>query len=144
MACFTTLVVFTKLKNMATKQQMIDKWGKTHTIKKVIGTEIQLGNLNKNESVVYGDGKTFHWLITLKTNDVKTGTVQVKGDVVLTLYSFSSWVNKVPHNLPKKLPGESFIWIDKNGNGLFSGEDFAAAKNAGTFPVRVIRSRHEL
>jgi hypothetical protein len=42
------------------------KYGKTHNIKKRKGTEVDLTHLNENESVVWGDGKTYHYLLTKK------------------------------------------------------------------------------
>jgi hypothetical protein len=42
------------------------KYGKTHHIKKMWGTEVNLKNLEPNESVVMGDGKTYYWKLTTK------------------------------------------------------------------------------
>ena len=44
-----------------------DRWGKTHTIAKIMGTDVDLRNLKDGESVCYGDGKTYHFLLTAKT-----------------------------------------------------------------------------
>ena len=46
-----------------------EHWGDTHTIAKVSGVEIDLRMLKDNESVVYGDGKTFHYRLTEKPLD---------------------------------------------------------------------------
>lgn len=43
------------------------KYSETHTIEPVFGTEVQLKSLKDNESVVAGDGKTYHFRLTLKT-----------------------------------------------------------------------------
>ncbi len=48
-------------------QAVHDKYGTTHDIKKVYGVEIDLRNLNPNECVCWGDGATYHWLLTEKT-----------------------------------------------------------------------------
>jgi hypothetical protein len=40
------------------------KWDKTHEITPRRGTSIILEGLKPGESVIYGDGKTFHFLLT--------------------------------------------------------------------------------
>ena len=45
------------------------KWSKTHHIEKVWGTDVILKNLKPNESVVWGDGETYHWKLTEKTKE---------------------------------------------------------------------------
>lgn len=52
-------------------KNITEKFGETHHIKKVWGTEPDLRNLNDNESVVWGDGKTYHWLLTEKLETTK-------------------------------------------------------------------------
>ena len=43
------------------------KWGKTHTIQKIYGSlEVNLPDLPDNQSVCYGDGKTFYYLLIKK------------------------------------------------------------------------------
>ena len=44
-----------------------DKWSETHTIEKRMGTDVDLRHLKDGESVCYGDGKTYHFLLTAKT-----------------------------------------------------------------------------
>ncbi len=44
-----------------------EKYFETHIIKKRKGTEVNLKELNDNESVVMGDGETYHWLLTERT-----------------------------------------------------------------------------
>jgi hypothetical protein len=39
-------------------------YGKTHKIEKRAGTAVFLPLLKDNQSIVWGDGKTFHWLLT--------------------------------------------------------------------------------
>lgn len=41
-----------------------DKYGATHKITPRIGTEVDLRRLKPNESVVYGDGRTYYFLLT--------------------------------------------------------------------------------
>lgn len=37
------------------------KYGKTHIIEKVEGTEVNLKKLAPDEMVLWGDGETYHW-----------------------------------------------------------------------------------
>ena len=57
---------------MATKQEISELYGTTHTIKKqrLLG-EIDLRCLSDNESVAMGDGKTYYWLLTKKELQAK-------------------------------------------------------------------------
>jgi len=41
-----------------------DKYFKTHKVDKVMGTDVDLRTLEDNESVMYGDGETFHFKMT--------------------------------------------------------------------------------
>lgn len=41
-------------------------YGKTHKIQAVKGVNVDLRNLSSGESVCYGDGKTYHFLLTKK------------------------------------------------------------------------------
>lgn len=48
-----------------------ERWGAENTIEKVFpktkkGFQVDLGTLAKNQSVVYGDGETFYYLLTKK------------------------------------------------------------------------------
>ena len=45
---------------------MFYKYSKTHTVEKKKGTEVDLRNLEANQSVVWGDGETYHYLLTNK------------------------------------------------------------------------------
>lgn len=42
------------------------KYGETHTITARLGLKVDLRKLAPNESVCYGDGETFHFLLTKK------------------------------------------------------------------------------
>lgn len=42
------------------------KYGQTHTIEAIKGTKINLQKLNKNQSVCWGDGETYHFRLTTK------------------------------------------------------------------------------
>ncbi len=44
------------------------RWGKTHDIKRVEGTRVNLKDLADNESVCAGDMETYHFLLTEKQN----------------------------------------------------------------------------
>ena len=46
------------------KLSIEEKYKNTHTVKKRQGTEVDLRHLNENESVIWGDGKTYHYLLT--------------------------------------------------------------------------------
>jgi hypothetical protein len=63
--------------------------------------------------------------------------ITFNGELILTLESKQEWVNKIPNHLPEKRYAEQRLWLDKNGNCLTIGEDFAAAEKAESYPVRV-------
>lgn len=43
--------------------------------------------------------------------------ITVNGTLLFELRSKQDWINRVPQILPEKLRGgESWIWVDKNGN----------------------------
>lgn len=42
------------------------KYGATHKIEPVHGTKVIFKNLSDNQSVCYGDGKTYHFRLTKK------------------------------------------------------------------------------
>jgi hypothetical protein len=44
--------------------EVYEKYSATHTVTARHGTKIDLTKLEKNQSVVWGDGKTFHFLLT--------------------------------------------------------------------------------
>jgi len=46
--------------------KVISKHGATHRIEAIFGTRPDLGKLKKNQSVCWGDGKTYHFRLTLK------------------------------------------------------------------------------
>ena len=67
-------------------------------------------------------------------------TIQVKGELLFELENKQQWVNRVPEILPKKTRGgESWIWVDKNGNVFECGADFSAAERLNTYPCKVYR-----
>lgn len=41
-----------------------ERWELTHKIEAVLGVEVDLRKLAENESVLYGDGKSFHFKLT--------------------------------------------------------------------------------
>jgi len=51
---------------MENHKKVNQKWGATHNIEKVMGTTVELDKLGKNQSVVWGDGETYHFLLTPK------------------------------------------------------------------------------
>lgn len=44
-------------------------YGKNYTYEKIYTTEVNLSQLTKNQSVCFGDGKTYYWLLTKKSKE---------------------------------------------------------------------------
>jgi len=66
--------------------------------------------------------------------------VQVNAEFLFELASQAQWENRVPQILPEKTrTGETWIWIDKNGNVFECGADFMAATKHDTYPCKVYR-----
>lgn len=65
-------------------KEVTAKWGETHDIEKVMGTEVDLTLLNDNQSVVWGDGETFHWRLTKKPIEQPKDKNSTKAIEVLT------------------------------------------------------------
>lgn len=67
-------------------------------------------------------------------------TIQVRAEFLFELASKNQWVNRVPRCLPNKIRGgESWIWVDKNGNVFECGADFIEAEKHETYPCKVYR-----
>jgi hypothetical protein len=47
-------------------KKVYEKYGKTHLIEKRMGTKIDMTKLKDDESVCWGDGKSYHYLLTKK------------------------------------------------------------------------------
>jgi hypothetical protein len=45
-------------------RKVFDEFGKTHIIEEKPGTTVNLEELKDNQSVIWGDGKTYYWLLT--------------------------------------------------------------------------------
>ncbi len=68
--------------------------------------------------------------------------VTVNAELLFILESRQQWINKFPHQLPKKIrSGESWIWVDKNGDVFEIGKDFKVAEEKATYPCKVYRLR---
>ena len=66
--------------------------------------------------------------------------ITVKGELLFVLESKNQWVNRVPQILPDKIrAGETWVWVDINGNVFESGKDFMLADEKATYPCRVYR-----
>ncbi len=66
--------------------------------------------------------------------------ITVKGELLFELESKRQWINRVPEILPKKTrSGETWIWVDINGNVFESGKDFMVADEKVTYPCKVYR-----
>lgn len=58
---------YLKLDEEAIKLDYLDVYKKhesTHMVTPVLGTKVDLRKLKEKESVIYGDGKTFHFKLT--------------------------------------------------------------------------------
>lgn len=66
--------------------------------------------------------------------------ITVKGELLFELESKQQWINRVPGILPDKIrAGETWIWVDINGNVFECGKDFMAADEKATYPCKVYR-----
>lgn len=66
--------------------------------------------------------------------------VTVNADLLFELKSKQEWIARVPYCLPQKTePGETWIWVDINGNVFNRGADFTAAESSGSFPCCVYK-----
>ncbi|MFA5243677.1 MAG: hypothetical protein WC380_00115 [Pedobacter sp.] len=67
--------------------------------------------------------------------------ITVNAEFLFELKSKQDWVNKVPNILPEKIRGgETWIWLDKNGDVFERGLDFMAAETLNTYPCKVYRT----
>jgi hypothetical protein len=51
---------------------VLEKYGKTHFIEKRNGTSVEVGTLKPNQSVCWGDGRNYYYLLTEKTVPAET------------------------------------------------------------------------
>lgn len=66
--------------------------------------------------------------------------ITVNGEFLFELKSKQDWVNRVPRILPDKIrSGESWIWVDINGDVFECGADFKAAEEKESYPCKVYR-----
>ena len=66
--------------------------------------------------------------------------ITVNGELLFTLKSKQDWVNRVPNILPEKIRGgETWLWVDKNGDVFEMGMDFMAAEEKDSYPCRGYR-----
>jgi len=66
--------------------------------------------------------------------------ITFNGELLITLDSKQDWINKIPRHLPaKEYYKEDFLWLDKNDNQLVMGEDFMAAEEMNSYPVKIYR-----
>lgn len=67
-------------------------------------------------------------------------TIEVRGEILFELASKQQWINRVPGILPDKIrTGETWVWVDKNGNVFECGKDFMEAEKYSTYPCKVYR-----
>jgi len=65
--------------------------------------------------------------------------VTFNGELILTLSSKRDWINRVPKHLPQMSRAERLVWLDINGNCASIGEDFSAAEQKMSYPIKVYR-----
>lgn len=73
------------------------KWGDTHKIEKVKGVTVDLRTLADDESVVYGDGNTFHFKLTRLTKQDNN----IMEKATLNDKEVDKWINDYIDGLPK-------------------------------------------
>ena len=72
--------------------------------------------------------------------DNKIVEVKVNGEFLFELASKQQWINRVPDILPpKRSKGETWVWVDVNGNVFECGGDFMYAEDHVTYPCKVYR-----
>ena len=60
--------------------------------------------------------------------------------MLFVLDSKQQWVNRLPQIAPEKIrAGETWVWVDINGNVFESGKDFMVAEEKATYPCKVYR-----
>ncbi len=66
--------------------------------------------------------------------------ITVKGELLFKLDSKRQWIDRVPQILPDKIrAGETWLWVDKNGNIFETGADFSSAEKNMSYPCKVYR-----
>ena len=66
--------------------------------------------------------------------------IEVNAELLFELANKRQWINRVPNILPDKIrAGETWVWLDKNGNVFECGIDFSAAEDQNTYPCKVYR-----
>lgn len=64
----------------------------------------------------------------------------LNAEFLFELANKQQWVNRVPQILPEKIRGgETWVWVDVNGNSFECGADFGAAEKQDTYPCKVYR-----
>lgn len=64
----------------------------------------------------------------------------LNAEFLFELANKQQWINRVPQILPKKIRGgETWVWVDINGNVFECGADFSAAEKLETYPCKVYR-----
>lgn len=67
--------------------------------------------------------------------------ISVNVEFLFELSNMQEWISKVPSCLPqKRRPGETWIWVDKDGYVFESGADFMAAEEWNRYPCKVYRT----
>lgn len=67
--------------------------------------------------------------------------IEILGELIIILESKEDWVNRIPRLLPpKRYNSEKFIWVDSMGHTMAIGQDFSAAEELNSYPVKVYRA----
>lgn len=66
--------------------------------------------------------------------------IELNAVFLFELANKQQWINRVPQILPEKIrSGETWVWVDINGNVFECGADFSAAEEQETYPCKVYR-----
>lgn len=64
----------------------------------------------------------------------------INAEFLFELANKRQWINQVPKILPEKIrAGETWVWLDVNGNVFECGADFTAAEKQESYPCKVYR-----
>jgi glutathionyl-hydroquinone reductase len=64
----------------------------------------------------------------------------LNAEFLFELANKQQWINRVPQILPEKIRGgETWVWMDINGNVFECGADFSEAEKLETYPCKVYR-----
>lgn len=65
--------------------------------------------------------------------------IEINGEHIIALNTYQDWCDKIPEALGKRSNYDTHLFVDKEGNYLYIGEDFALAEKHDLFPVNVYK-----